>query len=62
MTEFEYFYQQISYHTTYPSHNKQEGLTSKVRRICEDYIKIAIPYKYKTAIQILSQYRNIVLR
>ena len=61
MTEFEYFYQQISYHTTHLSHNEQEELKSKVRRICENYIKIRIPYKYKTVIQVLSQNKNIVL-
>ena len=61
MTEFEYFYQQISYHTTHLSHNEQEELKSKVRRKCENCIKIRIPYKYKTVIQVLSQNRNIVL-
>ena len=61
MTEFAYFYQQISYHTTHLSHNEQEELKSKVRRKCENYIKIRIPYKYKTVIQVLSQNRNIVL-
>ena len=61
ITEFEYFYQQMSYHTTYLSHNDQEELKSKLRRVCENYIKIRIPYKYKTVIQNLSQNRNIVL-
>ena len=45
MTEFEYFYQQISYHTTHLSHNEKEELKRKLRRICEKYIKIRIPYK-----------------
>ena len=61
MTGFEYFYQQISYDTTHLSYNEQEELKSKVRRICENYIKIIIPYKYKTVIQNLSQNRDIVL-
>ena len=61
MTEFEYFYQRISYHTTHLSCNEQEELKSKVRGICENYIKIRTPYKYKTVIQNLSQNRNIVL-
>ena len=61
MTEFEYFYQQISYHTTHLSYNEQEELKSKVRRICENYMKIRIRYKYKIVIQNLSQNKNIVL-
>ena len=62
ITEFYYFYQQISYHTTrHLSHNEQEELKSKVRRICENYVKIRTPYKYKTIIQNLSENRNIVL-
>ena len=32
-----------------------------VRKICENYIKIEIAYKYKTAIQSLSQNRNTML-
>ena len=61
MTQFEYFYQQISYHTIHLSHNEQEELKSKVRRICENYIKMRIPCKYKAVFQNLSQNRNIVL-
>ena len=45
MTEFEYFYQQISYHITHLSHNEKEELKRTVRRICDKYIKIRIPYK-----------------
>ena len=55
------FYQQISYHTTHLNHNEQEELNSKIRRICENYIKIRIPYKYKIVIQNLPQNKNIVL-
>ena len=36
MTEFEYFYQEISYQTTHLSYNEQEELKSNVRRICEN--------------------------
>ena len=61
MTEFEYFYQQINYYTTHLSHNEQEKLKSKIRRICKNYIKIRISHKCKTVIQNLSQNRNIVL-
>ena len=61
MTEFEYFYQQISYDTTHLNHSEQEELKRTVRRIRENYIKIRISYKYKTVIQNLSQNRNIVL-
>ena len=61
MTEFEYFYQQISDYTTELSHNEQEELKSKVRRICENQIKIRIPYKYNTVIQKLSHKKDIVL-
>lgn len=35
MTEYEYFYQQISYHSTHLGHNEQEKLKSKVRRISQ---------------------------
>ena len=61
MTKSEYFYQQIRYCTTHLNYNEQEELKSKVRGICENYIKIRIPYKYKTVIQNLSQNRNIVI-
>ena len=61
MTEFEYFYQQINYYITHLSHNEQEKLKSKIKRICKNYIKIRIPHKCKTVIQNLSQNRNIVL-
>ena len=61
MTQFEYFYQQISYHTIHLSHDEQEELKSKVRRICKNYIKMRIPCKYKAVFQNLSQNRNIVL-
>ena len=61
MTEFEYFYQQITYHITHLNHNEQDQLKSKVRRIYENYIKIRIPYKYKTVFQNLSQNKNSVL-
>ena len=36
MTEFEYFYQQISYHTTHLNYNEQEELKLKE----EEYMKI----------------------
>ena len=48
MTEFEYFYQQKSYHTIHLGHNEQEDLKSKIRKICENYIQIRIPYKAPT--------------
>ena len=48
MTEFEYFYQQKSYHTIHLGHNEQEDLKSKIRKICENYIQIRIPYKVPT--------------
>ena len=35
----------------YSSRLEQEELKCKGRRICENYIKIRIPYKYKTVIQ-----------
>ena len=57
----EYFYQQITYHITHLNHNEQDQLKSKVRRIYENYIKIRIPYKYKTVFQNLSQNKNSVL-
>ena len=61
MTKFEYFSQQIIYHTTLLSQKEQEELKRKARRICENSIKFRRPYKYKAVIQNLSQNKNILL-
>ena len=43
------------------SQQEQDQLKSKIRRACENYARIKIPYKYKKIIENLSNKKNIII-
>ena len=51
-TEFESFYYQILKHTNQLDQQRQDELKSKIRRTCENYSRIKVPYKYQKIIKI----------
>ena len=42
--------------------NEQDQLKSKIRRTCENYYRIKIPYQYQEIIKKLSNKKDIILR
>ena len=60
-TEFESFYYQMLKHTNQLDQRRQDGLKSKVRRTCENYSRINVPYKYQKIIDNISTNKDIIL-
>ena len=63
-TEFESFYYQILKHTNQLDQRRQDKLKSKMRRTCENYSRIKVPYKYQhliTSIDNISRNKDIIL-
>ena len=59
--EFEQFYQGLLRNLTHIPDNELTSLKTKLRRTCEKYSKIHVPYKYKEVIDSLSKNENIVI-
>ena len=60
-TEFESFYCNIMKQTGHLRQNEQDQLKSKIRRTCENYYRIRIPYRYEEIIKELSNNKNIII-
>ena len=60
-TEFENFYYHVLQHTKDLDQESQDELKSKIRRTCENYSKIKIPYQQQNVINNLSNNKNIIL-
>ena len=58
----ESFYYNIMQHTGHLRQNEQDQLKSKIRRTCENYYRIKIPYQYQEIIKKLSNKKDIILR
>ena len=59
--EFESFYYEILKHTSQLDQRRQDKLNSKIRRICENYSRIKVPYKYQKIIDNISRNKNFIL-
>ena len=59
-TEFESFYYQILKHKNQLDQRRQDELKSKIRRTCENYSCIKVPYKYQKIIDIISRNKDII--
>ena len=60
-TEFESFYYHILKYTKDLDQNIQDQLKSKIRRTCENYSQLKIPYRYRKIVENLSKNNNIVV-
>ena len=60
-TEFESFYYQILKHTNQLDQRRQDELKSKIRRTCENYSRINVPYKCQKIIDNISRNKDIIL-
>ena len=60
-TEFGSFYYNIMQHTGHLRQNEQDQLKSKIRRTCENYYRIKIPYQYQEIIKKLSNKKDIII-
>ena len=59
--EFKQFYQSLLRNSKHIPDNELTSLKTKLRRTCEKYSKIDVPYKYKKVIDNLSKNKNIVI-
>ena len=60
-TEFEAFYEDVLKQTNHLNIDEQDLLKSKLRRICESYSNIKVPYQYKECIKKLSSRKDITI-
>ena len=60
-TEFESFYYNNMQHTGHLRQSEQDQLKSKIRRTCENYYRINIPYQYKEIIKKLPNKKDIII-
>ena len=60
-TEFESFYYNILKYTNHLDQRKQDELKSKIRRTCENYSQINVPYRYRKIIDTISKNKDIIL-
>ena len=61
-TEFESFYYQILKHTNQLDQRRQDELKSKIRRTCENYSQIKVPYKYQKVTDNISRNKDILIK
>ena len=59
-TEFESYYYEILKHRNQLDQRRQDELKSKIRRTCENYSCIKVPYKYQKIIDIISRNKDII--
>ena len=59
-TEFESYYYEILKHRNQLDQRRQDELKSKIRRTCENYSPIKVPYKYQKVTDI-SRNKDIIL-
>ena len=60
-TEFESFFYQGQKYTNKLDQQIQDELKRKIRRTCENYSKIKVPYKYQHVIDNLSRNKSIII-
>ena len=59
--EFEMLYEDIVKQTNHLNNEEKDTLKTKVRRICENYSNIKVPYKYKECINKLYNNKDITI-
>ena len=60
-TEFESFFYQLQKYTSNLDKQIRDELKSKMRRTCENYSKVKVPYKFQHVIDNLSKNKNIII-
>ena len=60
-TEFESFFYHILKHTKNLDQELQDELKTKIRRTCENYSKLKVPYKHQKRIDKLFRYTDIII-
>ena len=60
-TEFESFFYHIQKHTKNLDQELQDELKTKIRRTCENYSKLKVPYKHQKIIDKLSRNTDIII-
>ena len=59
--EFESFFYQLQKYTSNLDKQIRDELKSKMRRTCENYSKVKVPYKFQHVIDNLSKNKNIII-
>ena len=59
--EFESFFYQVQKCTSNLDQQIQDELKTKIRRTCENYSKVKVPYKFQHVIDNLSKNKSIII-
>ena len=60
-TEFESFFYQVQKYTSNLDQQIQDELKTKIKRTCENYSKVKVPYKFQHVIDNLSKNESIII-
>ena len=60
-TEFESFFFQVQKYTSNLDQQIQDELKTKIKRTCENYSKVKVPYKFQHVIDNLSKNKSIII-